>query len=333
MSAKLKIILAATAISLLCSCSTVREEDGDCGVWLEFIFDHNMEYTDSFGVHVNRVDVYVFDKAGVLVMARHAGIGELHSRKRMWLSGLPPGEYGIVTVGAISRHFRFADSGGGDPVAGVTAIGDVSLALLHEGEVSYEFPHLFFGSTVDINYRADNSVWPVPLIRQTNRFNIALQTAAPAGGVQGPVDPVHTVEILAPEAGAYDHRNEPRVERSMVYRPCSLMSNIDGARQLTGAKINTARLLENLGDGYRIVVRDTQSGEELWSDDLLALLAATKPASRPDGSALPLAEYLDRECDWNIVIVYKTGNDPDRGFSALKIVINGWIVWEHGVEI
>ncbi|MDR2936019.1 MAG: FimB/Mfa2 family fimbrial subunit [Rikenellaceae bacterium] len=348
MLAKLKIIFATLPFLLLASCESIKDDYADCGVWLEFVFDHNMEYADSFDPQVDTVDVYIFDAAGKFVQARRAAIGELQGRKRMFLNGLSFGEYRVLTVGNLTEHFRFADRGGNPFVPGETTIDQAVSALKHSGAVSHEFPHFYFGPAVEVAYNADLSVYRVPLIRQTNRFSVVLQTQltdVPQGTVQGPFTPRHTVEIVAPEAGAYDWLNNPTDPRGLVYRPWSLLSRLDftekGVLLETAAKINTMRLLENEWNGYRIIVRDIAGGNELYSNDLLSLLAASKPNKRPDGTELPRSEYFDREGDWLIVIVYKNGGnsqypdpvDPDGAFVALRIMINGWIVWQTGMDV
>lgn len=38
------------------SCDVMKEDTDNCGVYLEFIYDYNMEYVDSFDPWVNTVD-------------------------------------------------------------------------------------------------------------------------------------------------------------------------------------------------------------------------------------------------------------------------------------
>lgn len=345
MFTKLKITLALTAALVLSSCEKIYDDYANCGVWLEFVFDYNMEYADSFDPQVKTVDVFVFDKAGRFVKTLHAATDDLNGRKRMLINNLSLGDYRILTVGNLTEHFRFTDRSGNNFVPGTTTIEQAMSALKHSGMVAHEFSHFYFGPTVEVEYNANLKVYRVPLIRQTNIFNIVLQTVVESTGIpQGPVAPAHTVEITAPEAGAYDWLNNPADKRKLVYRPWSLLSRLDytenGVLQETAAKINTMRLLENEWNGYRITVRDIKSGNELWSNDLLSLLAATKPNKRPDGTELPRSEYFDREGEWNIVIVYRNGNshnpdpaDPNKAFVALRIIINNWIVWKQDIEL
>ena len=339
---RFKIILAMTLALLVWSCDDLRDNYDDCGIWLEFVFDHNMEFTDSFEQQVGSVDVLIFDEEGEFILLRSATVEELEGRKRMFLGGaLPIGNYTVLTVGGLTEHFRFAHRDGSDFTRGITKLQDVSLAL-HQpeegGTVSHEFPHLWYGKPVEINYRADLSVWQVPLIRQTNKFNIVLQhtlTKTRTGsGTRAEEDPiVFAAEIVAPEAGVYNHLNDPLMHEKLTYQPYSQQASIEpsvtGMVHKNTGRINTMRLLENEEEGYRLVIRNTDTGKEVQSYDLLELLAES--AFRSDGTPIPLQEYLDREWDWDIVIIH---NAPvTEGFTALKIVVNNWIVWDTDMEI
>uniref|UniRef100_S0DG38 Fimbrillin-A associated anchor proteins Mfa1 and Mfa2 n=1 Tax=termite gut metagenome TaxID=433724 RepID=S0DG38_9ZZZZ len=337
MLTKLKIILAAIVLSVVSSCN-IRDSYDDCGIWLEFIFDHNMEYTDSFDPLVETVDVFVFDGEGKYVLAKHAECSDLHLHKRMLLSRLPFGNYRILAVGGLCEHFNFTDMNGGEFVPGVTTVEQVKLALNFKNAVTHEFPHLWFGQVTDVCYAADMSVWPIPVMRLTNKFHIALQhtVALPQNGSTRTTDESpYTVEIVTPESGAYDHNHNPLVREKLTHRPYYRTSSIEtsetGAVHVAANKINTMRLLEGEQGGYKLTVRNTETGDEIWTGDLLTLLAHTKPANRPDGTTLPLQEYFDRESDWNIVIVHNV--TADKGFAAMKIIVNGWIVWETGMGV
>ncbi len=314
------IIFAAIALTISTSC--VREDNGGCGVWLEFVFDHNMEYVDSFPSRIGTVDVFLFDQHDKYLFTRHASHADLHGGNRMFLGGLPRGNYRVLTLGEFSRHFRFTDMDDAGFVAGTTTMEEVKLWLLHKGEVAYNFPDLWYGKAVGIDYRADLAVWPVHLLRVTNNFDVTLLATGQRAAARS-----FTVEIVAPEEAAYDYRNCPLTPGRLVYRPWRM--DLDGGSSNAG--INTMRLFEYEEEGYRLVVRDGDAGNELWSHGLIGLLANAKPAKRPDGTALPLQEYLDRRGEWEIVIIYNGA--ASGGFVATRVVVNGWIVWEHDMEI
>jgi hypothetical protein len=339
MKSKIRIVFAAIAILAASSCERIKD-DNDCGLWLEFVFDLNMEYADSFDSQVNTVDVWVFDQDSTFVQTRRADINELTGRKRMLLEeGLTFGKYLVLTVGNLDTPFSFSAEGVA-LIPGETSIEDVELAL-DTANSAQEFEHLFFVERpVEVEYTAKPEVYKVPLIRQTNRFHILLHTmveSPSAATPEGRISPDHTVEIVAPESGAYNHLNDPTVPTDLIYRPHTLFSKYEytdiGVLQETAAELNTMRLLENQRHGYRIAVRNIATGEEVWGKSLLPLLAATHAdQNRHDGTALPLAEYLDRQGDWTIVIDYRTVSGEDA-FVAIQISINGWIYRENDVEI
>ena len=342
---RLKIILAILLTATVWSCDDLQDNYDDCGVWLEFVFDHNMEFTDSFGQQVDSVDVLIFDEQGSFVLSRSATTDELEGRKRMYLGGdLPFGNYTVVTVGGLTDdHFRFTEKSDDDFTRGETTLEDIKLAVRSDGEnaVSRELPGLWYGKPVDIRYRADLSIWQMPLVRQTNTFYVTLQhtvTKTHSGSkTRAEEDPLYTAEIVAPEAGAYDHENNPLIHETMIYRPHSVTSKTEmfeeKAVHSTVGRINTMRLLADEPAGYQLIIRNTETGAEVANYDLLELLGDTGMPSRvkPDGTFLPFQEFLDRETNWNILIIHK--GPATEGFVAVQILVNNWIVWETGMEV
>jgi hypothetical protein len=342
MKKRIIIVFALVALFAVPSCCGIKDNE-ECGAWLEFVFDHNMEYSDAFDSKVATVDVYVFDRDSVFVQTRRAEIGELTGRKRMLLEeGLTFGKYLVLTVGNLEVPFSFSDQGVA-LVPGETSIKEVELAIDAAG-ASQGFEHLYFmQKPVEVEYTSKIKVYKVPLIRQTNKFHLVLHTLVESPSADtlamGPATPKHTVEVKAPESGAYNFLNHATTRTPLAFRPHSLFANYQdtnaGVLQETVAELNTMRLLEDedLRHGYRLTVRDIESGEEVWGKNLLPLLAATNEnQNRHDGTALPLAEYLDRQGDWTIVIDYQTV-PGDEGFNAITLSINGWIFRLNDIDM
>ena len=331
---KLNILLLAAFVSSLTvtSCS-IKDDYDDCGVWLEFIFDYNMEFGDVFEAQIDMVDVYVFDADGKFLFRKHSHTDDLSGRKRMFLSdGLSFGRYQIIAVGGFSRHFTFSDREWHDFVPGETSIEEATLSLNRRSEiVDFEFPHVWYAPAMNIDYKADNSVWPVRFIRETNKFSLVLESneSIPAGGESDEVP--FTFEITAPEGGFYDYRNDPILDERVTYKPYSLAKG-EAPMNLAAGKLNTMRLLSDYGEEYRLIVRATATGQVVWDYDLLTLLKYTMPDDRPQ---IGFQEYLDRQGFWNIVILHKGGPIPEpsgSGFVALRISVNGWIIWLNEIE-
>ncbi len=344
---KLKFIIAMIPFMVASSCDMIWDDNKDCGVLLEFIFDYNMEYSDSFETHVGNVDVFVFDADGIFLFSKYSATGDMDGRKRMFLGDdeLPAGDYKVLTVGGLNEYFEFADINHNELVPGETTLAEVQLALLYNDEVAHEFPHLYFSDVVDIHSRADMSIWPIKLVRLTNRFHLSVRRSVSVNqkGSRAPVeDALYTFEIVTPEAGVYNYRSRPVDTRTLTHHPYAISSDVEEETEdeklvvvhTTAANINTMRLIEdhrNLRGGYRLTVRNSETGQELWGDDLLTLLGSTTPNTNAGVRPKTLQEYLDREGEWHVIVVHN--GTATEGFTALKVYVNGWIVWESGVGI
>lgn len=326
-------LAAILAVSLLLS-GCINSAPGVCGIYLEFIYDYNMGYSDAFNPYVECVDVYVFDEEGTYLFAKHSSSDELVDGNRMFLGDdLRYGKYKILTVGGLTKYFTVSANGGA-PVAGSTKLEDMRVSLVRESSVvSHEFAPVWVGPAITIDYKADLSVHRISLIKNTNVFNLFLFKTDGDDVTRAETAPC-TFEITTPESVSYAYDNSPTAKETVVYTPYSLSPGEDEG-EISKGKLNTARLLYGENYEYRLTVRDTGTGKRLWSYDLMKLLEHTKPELRPDGSPLPMQEYLDRQSQWNIVILYKGGTDPEdpEAFIAVAVEINGWIVWLHDIDL
>ena len=324
------ILFLAAGLMLLSSCK-IRDSYDHCGVYLEFIFDHNMDYEDTFVSEISDVDVYVFDGKGRFLFTRHAECAGLTDGKKMWLNDMEFNTYKILVVGGMCEHFSLASHDGGELVPGEHDIQHARLALRRlAAETDKEFPHIWFGEkTVEIDYSADQSVWPVRLVRNTNKFKVELSRRDKSSDPGTRSSAPYTFEIVAPEGAVYDCDNNPSIREKVVYKTYDLNTGGSGGAISVG-RLNTMRLFDDDPDGYQLIVRKTSTGEKMWEFDLMEFLRKRKPASRPDGSTLPMQEYLDREWNWELNILYDL--DDDSAFMAVAIVVNGWIIWLNEIE-
>ena len=331
----IKLLLIAAIPAFVPSC--IRDSLDDCGIYLEFIYDHNMEYADSFDPHVNVVDVFVFDSDGKYLFTKQSAREDLVGGKRMLLNGdMPFGTYKILTVGGLCDKFLVSDANDGECCVGETTLEEVKLALVRgSDEVSHEFPHLWFGETVVVTYQPERSVWPVHMVKNTNNFNLILTRIDSGTGSRAPEPAVpYTFEIITPEGAVYGFDNSPLRKETLTFKPYSLTTGTEAGSISTGY-INTVRLFKGDEYPYRLIVRNANTFKVLWDHNLMELLENTKPEARPDGTTLPIQEYLDRQSDWTIVILHKGGGTDEihDAFVALKVIVNDWIVWEHNIDV
>ena len=327
---KLACSILVVVPHLLTSCESIRDDRDHCGIYLEFIYDYNMDYTDVFDLQVDAVDVFLFDGDGRYLLTKRSRRENLSGGNRMFLGDdIPYGKYKILAIGGLSPNFRVSGRDGSALTAGQTMLGDVRIALAREGAtVADEFSPLWVGEVTEVEHKPDLSVWPVHLIKDTNRFSLVLSKPEDNAGTRA--EPAYTFSIVTPEGAVYGADNAPVLAETVTYTPY-LLAPGDDPEELAKGQINTVRLIDGKDYPYRITVQDTRTGRTVWDYDLMELLEAAKPGTRPDGNALPMQEYLDRRSEWRIVIHYKEGDDG--GFVAFKVIVNDWIIWLNEIGV
>lgn len=116
----------------------------------------------------------------------------------------------------------------------------------------------------------------------------------------------------------------------MTYHPYHLVTGME-SQVLSEAKIRTMRLFADDEYDYRLIVRRTDTGEEVWNYDLMELLRKSNRYHRPDGTPLPFQEYLNQECEWELIL--QCSENGAGGFVTISIVVNDWIIWLRDIEI
>ena len=61
----------------------------------------------------------------------------------------------------------------------------------------------------------------------------------------------------------------------------------------------------------------------------MEFLKRIKPGMRPDGSPLPMQEFLDRQSVWELEVRCKVVN----GFVAISVKVNGLIIWLNDIGV
>ena len=332
MFGKTKLFLVVASMLCIASCDTIREDLPRCELWLEFTFDYNMEYADAFNPQVKSVDVFVFGSDDKLLFSKRAEATALIGGNRMSLTNeLDFGNYKVLTVGSLSDNFQALDNAGRELVPGTTTLQQLTVALKRASDVvDFEFQHLYFSEVVKVDHlpsNTDHKVYPVNLIRNTNRFNIALMKYGEGqkNGTQ------YTFEIQAPESATYSWENEPTHQGPVHYVP-HYTGQGETSDVFVSARLNTMRLFNRDGWDYQFIIKNADTGAKIWSYDLMKLLSIARPTSRHDGTELPFQEYLDRQSEWNLI--FTVTEKPGAGeFIQIGLVVGTWIYWLHGIEI
>lgn len=320
----MKLVFAVLLPVALTSCKFVEEDMDDCGIYLEFVYDYNMNFSDLFDPQVGSVDVFVFDSQERYLLTRHSTREELIGGNRMLLENLPIGQCKIFTVAGLYEQFTVSDNGG-SLTPGVTLLENVQMSLnRNPGPVSVDFSSIWIGKSITVDNKSDLSVHKVSLIKDTNRFRLTL---IKNGGNEGenPETAPYTFELITPEGAVYDDQNMPLVQETVTYTPHKLVPG-ELPDHLSVGQINTMRLLYGEQYDYKLKVVDTATGGTVWTYNFMKLLEKTKPTPN---SSMSMQEYLDRQSEWDMEITFK---QEQEGFVALSVKVNNWLVWFHDID-
>ncbi|WP_334312612.1 FimB/Mfa2 family fimbrial subunit [Bacteroides uniformis] len=299
---------------LLSSCDMFHDSMEDCGLYLTFKYDRNMKKTDLFAEQVKRVDVFFFDKDGILQEHLFAE-GSILSNPgyRMDLTGLKRGDYQVLTWAGLCTDYELSFQ------EGVTRLEDFNLKLLSEavlqnGVYSKSHADLWYGSTtIESNYW-DNRTLLVDLIKDTNFFHISLQNdGAPLSEEQlrG-----YTFQIITGN-GEYDYKNNPLTDQNLAYGPYNYTTD----KNVGIVDINTMRILED--QSARLLIR-TSDGKIVADLDLMYYIK--EGSYKGEGDGLTFKDYLDYQDHFYI-------HFNIQNYIAVSITINGWTIWLQGTEI
>ena len=300
---------------VLFSCTSIDETLSECQLYVSFRYDYNMEFTDAFATHVNRVDVFVFDKDGTFIMKKSEQGKTLGSGSYRMHLQLPIGEYRIATWAGMSDAFEMPE-----PVAGKTTLEDLTVRMKREESLVHNkaLNPLWYGGVQAVSFTGrQEQTETVSLIKDTNKFRFILQKSGP--GEELDINDC-LFEIRA-DNGYYDWNNDLLDDDMISYRPYYLEKVEDVGIVV---EMNTMRLLEH--KKVYLTLKRKSDGKELMKIDLIPYLLLTKM----EGHNIPAQEYLDRQSEYAIVFFY---NPELLNFLSTKIVINGWTIWLKGEDL
>ena len=328
--------------------------------YIKFIYDYNMAFEDLFHRQVSKYDLYLFDENDVFVhrMVETCPAG----------STFPRG-YTVGILKEFKHATQFVVFAGVDETqenlptmtAGVSKLNDLYLKLndRENNIIDTNIPSLWHGKITNMRSRANNvtpaaEVLPndttvISLTKNTNTFRIVLQTL------------VDTIKVdakdfefnLSSVNGSYDAYNNPIDAIKWNYKPY-VLENFGNEGAV--AELNTLRLMSDREN--RLTIRHKISDKDIVDINLNKYLSALKLAKY---SKMSFDEYLDRECEYNIIIFLSPVDCPDcpanpecptcpecpvdpecpecpvcpvtKAWVATQIQINQWVEREQGGDL
>ena len=318
------LLMAASSFT---SCNVLSEEAEDCAVYVQFKYDMNMEFTNSFQHAVNSVTLYAFDKTGKLAFQKTEE-GEILKQDgyRMRLdeiSHYDKAEYDFIVWAGEPNNESFSIP--------LLTVGQHSKEDLYcqlnragGGIVKDDLEDLFHGQVSSVSLgRSVDSEMPevvIPLTKNTNSIRIVLQQVSGA-----PLDVNDFRFTITDKNGKMNYDNTLMEDEQLTYQAWhtgngnATMGDEEGRVAVTElnlaiAELSVARLM---ADEDPILTITKATGEEVLSIPLIDCCLLYKRAKYED---LSNQEFFDREDEYNFTFFL----DEYDNWVNSTIIINSW---------
>lgn len=344
------LMIAGTALLSLTattSCESIYDEQGDCDphYYLKFVFDRNLLYNDNhtvgadaFAAQVGSVDVYLFDaETGDFVTHLSEKGSPLREAGYRMPLDIPPGNYHIIAWCGLQDndgHFTVADE-----TKAITHHSQLSCFMHREYDengLAYNAANLnpLFHGTVTYEFPDEQGEhWTtVYLTKDTNNIQLALQH------MSGALDPDRFNITFCDTNGHLNSDNSLKEDEVVEFRPWVKTGGVvdmfptkaDGVEDAgTGflvAELSTSRLMANHNPNLDIV--DKETGNTVFSIPFMKWALMFKSAKY---SYMDDQEYLDRQDEYEVMVILDNDNENNDGWIAYQIVINGWHIVDNGM--
>lgn len=323
-------LCAALMAIVLPACSGIIYDDLEpCphGVSLRFVYDHNMEFANSFHQQVDCLTLYIYDAQGYFVDKVEAPADSLkYENYRMQLD-LEKGDYRLIAYGGLAceeHSFSVVE----EPVATRASLDTDLQVAMDEGALGTQLHDLYYGDlkiTVEANGYVENTLF---LMKNTNNIRVMLQQV----DNQITLDNRNFNFAITDDNTLMDHENNLVPNGTVNYTPWAQGTIAVGTTEEAGeeakvayAEFSTGRLVERAVQAPRLMVTAKGTGKEVINIPLINYLLLLKSERYAQMGA---QEFLDRESDWSLIFFI----DQDGNWMRTHIVINDWVVRLNDME-
>lgn len=340
---------------IVTSCSMMDTDRSDCpeGLYVNFVYDYNIQRADMFKDHVGYVTVYVFDESDNLVIKRSVGnygdncpLRTYGYRMHFTNEELPAGTYHLMAL-AMQKDWDDALATPGAKYRRIEARdyaaskSDISVTLDRGTKnadgvcpVSNEAPldTLWHGTMLDASsvtvVPGKPSYATISMVRDTKRLNVTVRD------IDAPADPSHdkyALSIIA-ENGRLDCDNGLVADETLLYTPFAAWTTCfpdDGStveERTAHYDIDFNRVMYRSATENDAVLKlvNLSDGKVIGEFDLVHILSEGRSAFETRNYSRQ--EYLDREYNYHLDFFLK----GDR-WSYVTVSI-GILSWTRRIE-
>lgn len=319
-----KYIVALVSLVLLTGCNMMTEDEDttNCGLFVTFKYDYNLQRSDMFGDHVGGVTLYVFGSDGRFVRTYEnnniPSMGMMLDGQythAMQIMDLPDGKYRLIalanqksyeaTLATPGAKYRRSNLAVGDDNEKLTVTLDRKTQQGANAMVSNIAPldtlwHGMTGAeTVEVK-GYDKKVVNISMVRDTKMLTIGLHNLDDAADIS-------TEEFeyfIMDKNGRLGYNNNLLEDEDLVYTPFrkwdtesrDANGNVTGKTAHAGLTFNRLIWSEEPDENALLIIRNRNTGKEVCAINLTDFLAQGRNAY--DAYAYSRQEYLDRAYDF-----------------------------------
>ena len=291
----------------LTSCSAFEENLPECRLFVKFKYDYNLLSVDAFHSQVNKVVLYVFDKAGKYLFSQTEEGAALADGSYSMQVKLPVGEYRLLAWAGVGDSYDIAPL-----TRGVSTIEEMKLKLKREQSlvIDKSLEPLWYGEIINVSFKGDHSqTETINLIKNTNTIRFVFENQGRSN-----FDVNDYTYELTESNGYMGHDNALKPDDVLSYQPYYMAQS----SATTGViELNTMRLMTDRLNNF--AVKDKTTGATLFNVDLtdFFLLLRHEEHKNKWGDQ----EYLDRKDAYDVVF-YLSGST--NAWLSISVIINGW---------
>lgn len=351
-----KLFIALVSVALFSNCSMMKEDEDltNCGLFVTFKYDYNLQRADMFGNHVGGVTLYVFDSDGRFVRTYEnnniPSMGMMLDgtyTHAMQIMDLPDGKYRLIalanqksyeaTLATPGAKYRRSTLAAGDANEKLTvtldrkASTDGSKAMVDNVAPMDTLWHGMTGAeTVEVK-SSNKTIANISMVRDTKMLTIGLHN------LDDPLD-ITTDEFdyfIVDNNGQLAYNNDLIADEDLVYTPFykwDSHSENGGAITATTAHASLTfnRLVwhEEADKNALLIIRNRTTGNEVCAINLTDFLSQGRNAY--DLFAYSRQEYLDRAYDFYMDFFIR--NDKWQ-YAEVRINVLSWAKRIQNVDL
>ena len=353
------LLFAFLAAATLTGCGLVTEDgdDTNCGLFVAFKYDYNLQRADMFKDHVGGVTLYVFDNDGNYLRSYEendiASMGMMVNGEYMHcmhIQDLPDGDYRFIalcnqkpyeaTLGTKGAKYRRTQLTEGDNNEKLTVRLDATDSS--DGTyatVSNEAPldtlwHGMTGSTAVKVSNHDQVVTTISLTRDTKMLTIGLHNLDE--GKRADIDTDDFTYYILDNNGVLAYNNDIVADKNLIYTPfykwntysTDLSGNVTDATAHACITFNRLKYYNDPDENALLVITNKNTGKQVAAINLTEFLAQGRNAY--DLYAYSKQEYLDRAYDYYMDFFIK--NDTWQ-YAEVRINVLSWAKRIQNVDL